>query len=77
LGACFDRHAAQLEGNPEIAINFEVDASGAVRSAGLVPSALEQTELGRCLLGVARSASFGALRKTTRFTIPIQARAKR
>jgi eukaryotic-like serine/threonine-protein kinase len=77
LGACFDRHAAELEGHPEIAVSFEADASGAVQSAALVPSSLEQTALGRCLLGVARRASFGALGKTTRFTIPIPARAKR
>ena len=73
LGVCFDRHAAQLEGTPEIAISFEAAPSGAVRSAGLVPSSLEGTALGRCLLDVARGVSFGRLDKTTRFTIPIHA----
>jgi eukaryotic-like serine/threonine-protein kinase len=77
LGACFDRHAAQLEGTPEIAISFEVDPSGAVQSGALVPSALEGTALGRCLLDVARGVSFGRLEKTTRFTIPIHASASR
>ena len=66
-----------LEGNPEIAISFEVDASGTVQSAALVPASLESTALGRCLLDVARGISFGRLDKTTRFTIPIQARATR
>jgi len=73
LGGCFDRHAAQLEGTPEIAISFEAAPNGAVRSAALVPSSLEGTALGRCLLDVARGVSFGPLDKKTRFTIPIHA----
>lgn len=73
LGVCFDRHAAQLQGTPEIAISFEAARSGAVRSAALVPSSLEGTALGRCLLDVARGVSFPPLDKTTRFTIPIHA----
>lgn len=77
LGACFDRHAAQLEGTPEIAISFEAAENGEVRSAALVPSSLEHTALGDCLLGVARKVSFGSLGKLTRFTIPIRASASR
>ena len=73
LGACFDRHAAQLEGTPEIAIRFEAAPSGAVRSAALVPGSLEGTALGSCLLEVARGVAFGKLDQTTRFTIPIHA----
>lgn len=73
LGACFDRHAAQLEGTPEIAIRFEAAPSGAVRSAALVPGSLDGTALGSCLLEVARGVAFGKLEETTRFTIPIHA----
>jgi serine/threonine-protein kinase len=75
LGECFDRHAAEVDGQPEIAIDFEVAASGQVTSASIAPRALNQTPLGRCLLGVARSTPFGALGKPTRFSIPIRARA--
>jgi len=77
LGECFERHAAEVEGQPEISIDFEVAASGKVNSASLVPRRLSDTPLGRCLLGVARSTEFGALGKTTRFSIPIRARAVR
>jgi serine/threonine protein kinase len=77
LGECFEHHAAEVQGRPEISIAFEVAASGHVEAASIVPSALTDTPLGRCLLDVARSTEFGTLGKTTRFSIPIRARAVR
>ena len=75
LTRCFDQHAREVEGRPEISVAFEVSPAGEVSSAGLAPSALENTPLGRCLLDVARSTRFGALGKVTRFSIPIRASA--
>jgi serine/threonine-protein kinase len=75
LGECFERHAAEVEGQPQISIDFEVAASGRVDAAALVPPALSDTLLGRCLLGVARATKFGTLGQPRRFSIPIRARA--
>jgi hypothetical protein len=75
LQACFERHASALSGQPQITVNFEVGASGTVQSATLEPSSLASTPLGGCLLGVARSTSFGAVAKPLRFSIPVRARS--
>lgn len=75
LQACFQRHAAQLEGRPEISVEFRVDPSGRVAAAKLIPSRLERTPLGQCLLGVAESTDFGRQPRTQVFSIPIRARA--
>jgi serine/threonine-protein kinase len=75
LTRCFEQHAREVEGRPEISVTFEVSPAGAVSSAGLAPASLEGTPLGRCLLDVARSTRFGAVGKVTRFSIPIRASA--
>jgi serine/threonine protein kinase len=73
LEACFERHAASLEGQPQIAVKFDVAASGVVKDASLSPASLTPTPLGRCLTGVARATDFGDQEKPLRFTIPIRA----
>jgi hypothetical protein len=75
LQACFERFASQLEGQPQISVQFDVKSTGKVASAGLVPPSLNGTPLGQCLLRVARETSFGPLDKPARFSIPIRARA--
>jgi serine/threonine-protein kinase len=75
LQACFERFAAELQGQPQISVKFEVTEAGKVSSASLVPSSLNGTPLGQCLLRVARGTSFGRLDKSMRFSIPIRARA--
>jgi len=75
LQSCFERHASALTGQPQIAVNFDVGASGKVQNATLEPASLSNTPLGQCLLGVARGTSFGAVGKPLRFTIPIRARS--
>jgi eukaryotic-like serine/threonine-protein kinase len=77
LGACFESYAADVHGQPEIAIEFQVDARGNVVHAELVPRSLASSPLGRCLLGVARTTRFGPQEKATRFTIPIHASSAR
>lgn len=75
LQGCFEGHASDIEGQPQISVRFDVSASGKVRKVNLSPAALEATALGGCLLGVARATRFSRLEKPIRFTIPIQARA--
>jgi len=75
LQSCFERHASALTGQPQIAVNFDVGASGKVQNATLEPASLSSTPLGQCLLGVARDTSFGAVGKPLKFTIPIRARS--
>jgi eukaryotic-like serine/threonine-protein kinase len=77
LSACFESYAAEVRGQPEVAIEFEVDGRGKVVHAALVPRSLESSPLGRCLLGVARTTQFGPNDKVTRFTIPIHASSTR
>jgi len=74
LQGCFERFAS-LTGAPQISVNFDVAASGKVRTATLEPSSLAPTPLGGCLLGVARGTSFGPVGKPLRFSIPIRARS--
>lgn len=74
LEACFARHAAKLEGRPEISVEFRVEPSGRVAAAKLVPSRLEATPLGSCLLRVAKDTRFGPMPRAQTFSIPIHAR---
>jgi serine/threonine-protein kinase len=71
---CFDAHADQIHGGPQIAVKLQVGTTGKVKSADLVPATLSATALGQCLLGVARSVNFGPLQRDVGFSIPITAR---
>jgi hypothetical protein len=71
---CFETHAKQIEGQPQVTIRFSVAESGQVNSAELSPSSLAGTSLGQCLLGIARSTSFGKLEEAVVFSIPITAK---
>ncbi len=75
IEVCFKRFTTELQGQPEISVNFEVAASGRVTSASLIPAALNGTPFGQCLLSVARQSSFEPRRKAVRFAIPLRARA--
>jgi eukaryotic-like serine/threonine-protein kinase len=75
LESCFERHAAQLEGRPAISVEFRAERSGRVAAAKLIPSQLEGTPLGQCLLRVAKDTRFGPLERAQTFSIPIHARA--
>ncbi|HWO15024.1 MAG TPA: hypothetical protein VNN80_36225, partial [Polyangiaceae bacterium] len=77
LESCFKRFAEELQGRPEISVNFEVAASGRVSSATLSPEAMNGTPLGQCLLSVARATEFGPQSHAVRFSIPLVAHAVR
>jgi eukaryotic-like serine/threonine-protein kinase len=74
--ACFDRHAAGLEGQPRLSLRFRVGTSGQVLGVELSPPAVAGTALGRCLLEVAQTTRFQPQREELSFHIPITAQAK-
>jgi serine/threonine protein kinase len=73
--ACFDRHAAVLEGQPQLSLHFRVGASGDVLGVELEPTSLADTALGRCLLEVAHGTRFNPQQRDVSFHIPITAQA--
>jgi serine/threonine-protein kinase len=70
---CFASHADAVQPLPELTIEFQVDASGAVERAELTPASAASSALGTCLLEVARSTRFPRLTRAVTFRIPIQA----
>jgi serine/threonine protein kinase len=71
---CFTQHSAALEGAPRVHVDFEISAQGVVTGAGLDPTAIENTELGRCILKVAQATRFPKQPGNLRFRIPLTAR---
>jgi serine/threonine-protein kinase len=71
--ACFRQHAADAPGQ-QLTVRFQIEPSGAVRSAELAPASLGGTGLGGCILSVARGTRFPAGDAPVTFTIPITAR---
>jgi eukaryotic-like serine/threonine-protein kinase len=69
--ACFERHASDVSGQPQLSIRFSIDRAGTVEEADLLPSALSATALGRCLEQVAKRTSFGPQPEPLSFRIPI------
>ncbi len=76
IQGCFQTHTKKLEGAPQIAVHFDVDRTGRVTSATVLPASLASTALGLCLAGVARSTEFGPQPEARAFTIPIRARTE-
>jgi eukaryotic-like serine/threonine-protein kinase len=69
--ACFERHASDVSGQPQLSIRFSIDRAGTVEEADLLPSTLSATALGRCLEQVAKGTSFGPQPEPLSFRIPI------
>jgi eukaryotic-like serine/threonine-protein kinase len=74
---CFAQHANAVEGQPRLAVRFNIDRSGKVQSAELNPPALAGTELGACILAAARATRFPEQPDSVSFTIPLTARHAR
>jgi len=70
--ACFRQNSS--EATPQLTLRFQVEASGAVRTAELSPPTVAASALGSCILGVARATHFPAGDAPISFTIPITAR---
>ena len=77
IQGCFQKHSGDLQGEPQIAVRFRIDASGAVQNAVVSPAAVSGTPLGQCLAQVARATEFGPQPEPTSFSIPIGARLVR
>jgi eukaryotic-like serine/threonine-protein kinase len=71
--ACFRTHAGDGE-QPQLTVRFQVEPSGAVRSAELQPASLNGSALGGCILSIARSTRFPVSEGPVTFSIPITAR---
>jgi serine/threonine-protein kinase len=73
IQACYRQHAEGVE-QPALAVRFQIDATGAVRSASVSPSAVGGGPLGQCIAAIARKTAFGAQPEPISFSIPIAAR---
>ena len=74
IEGCFS--ASPGDGAEQVTLQFQIDATGAVRGVELQPSALSSSSLGRCVLDVARATSFPPGPGPISFSIPITARKK-
>lgn len=68
---CLAQHRDQMSGVASLSVSFNVDPSGAVKSAGLVPASLGSSPGGQCILAAARGMSFGPQPDAVAFSIPI------
>ena len=75
MEACFTKHGSDAPGNPQLSIHFWVDEAGRVTNAEVDPASLRDTNLGKCLLALAQTTSFGPLQQAVSFHIPITAQA--
>jgi serine/threonine protein kinase len=74
IASCFATRAADVSGTPGLSVRFEVDASGHVIAAHVLPASLAATPLGQCIEGVARDTDFGPQAHPLSFRIPMTAR---
>jgi serine/threonine protein kinase len=74
IARCFATPGVDVSGTPALSVRFEIDTSGHVQSAHVLPPALAATPLGQCIEGVARATEFGSQPKALSFRIPMTAR---
>lgn len=68
---CLDTHADDAGDAERLFLLLDIGADGAVDRAQLTPDAIATTELGACLVAVARDTRFAASEQPTRVRIPI------
>ncbi len=71
---CFRSHPSEADQQAQLTIRFQVEPSGVVRSAELLPAGLNGSALGGCILSIARSTRFPTSEAPVTFSIPITAR---
>jgi serine/threonine protein kinase len=74
VARCFDRHAADVAGQPGVEVEFAIQADGRVASAFVVPTTLRSTRFARCLVAAALDTRFGPQPSRLRVRIPVTAR---
>jgi serine/threonine-protein kinase len=77
LEACFIKHSVALEGHATTQLMFDLATDGTLTHVEVSPSLLAQTDLGQCLLNVARSTRFPPQPRAVSFTIPLTASTSR
>ena len=73
IEACFTDHTVELEGLPQLQLEFELLATGQLASVHVTPSALAKTALGKCLEKVASGTHFPPQSRPVSFAIPLTA----
>jgi eukaryotic-like serine/threonine-protein kinase len=73
LETCFVNHSVKLEGHATTQLLFDLPENSEQARVELSPKLLAQTELGQCLLTVARSTRFPPQPKAVSFAIPLTA----
>jgi eukaryotic-like serine/threonine-protein kinase len=76
IRGCFNRHAAEVTGAPQVALALEIDETGRVVRGHLEPAALDATPLGGCLLDIARKVRFARGAEPVAVSIPLRIRRK-
>ena len=74
---CFSQSTISIGGAPALVVALDIDRRGRVSEARLVPPELESTQLGGCVLAVARQVAFARQAKPVHVTIPLQVRLHR
>jgi hypothetical protein len=74
--ACINDNATSVSGAPNLALALRLDSKGHVAAAHLLPAELEATQLGTCVLAIARRASFGPQDGELDVTIPLKVRRR-
>jgi serine/threonine-protein kinase len=74
--ACINDNATSVSGAPNLALALRLDAKGHVATAHLLPAELEATQLGTCVLAIARKVSFGPQDGELDVTIPLKIRRR-
>jgi outer membrane biosynthesis protein TonB len=77
LEGCFMNHSVALEGHATTQLIFDLAEDGTLTRVELSPKPLTQTELGQCLLNIARSTRFPPQPRAVSFTIPLTASTSR
>ena len=75
ITGCFHDHPNDA-GDAELSVRFQIDASGKVRTAEVLPANVAGTPLGACLATVAKSTNFGPQAKALTFRVPIYSRGQ-
>jgi hypothetical protein len=76
IRGCFDAHAAEVTGTPEVALELALGAGGEVTRAVVAPAALARTALGGCLVDVARGVRFPGTGAPVAVSIPVKVRRR-
>jgi TonB family protein len=77
IQSCFQQHAPADGQAPKMSVRIQIDRTGAVQDALVIPSSVGATPLGNCVLAIVKATQFGAQTEPVSFTIPIAARVVR